>query len=199
MAKTKLTIQELKQQKEDLKRYRRYLPNLVLKKLQIQIEVNRLKTNLDEKIQQQKALMGEIDQWIAVMGEDAGITEIVQVEAIETGTTNVAGVEIPLFQAIRFKEWDYDLYTTPLWVDRAVQKLRDLLTIKAEILIMETQIERLEMELRTTIQRVNLFEKIKIPEAIENIRVIQIFLGDQQTAEVVRGKISKNKVAQRSA
>jgi V/A-type H+-transporting ATPase subunit D len=48
-------------------------------------------------------------------------------------------------------------------------------------------------------QRVNLFEKIKIPEAVENARRIQVFLGDQQTAAVVRGKLSKLKVGQRNA
>ena len=50
-------------------------------------------------------------------------------------------------------------------------------------------------ELRTTTQRVNLFEKVKIPEAKENIRVIRIFMGDQQTAAVARSKIAKGKSA----
>ena len=56
------------------------------------------------------------------------------------------------------------------------------------------QVELLDAELRTTSQRVNLFEKVKIPEAKENIRVIQVYIGDQQTAAVVRGKISKKKI-----
>jgi V/A-type H+-transporting ATPase subunit D len=64
----------------------------------------------------------------------------------------------------------------------------------AEMKVLEEQIELLREELRVTSQRVNLFEKVKIPEAKHNIRVIQIFLGDQQTAAVVRGKISKNKI-----
>jgi len=59
---------------------------------------------------------------------------------------------------------------------------------------LETQIDLLSKELRTTSQRVNLFEKVKIPEAKENIRRIGIYLGDQQTAAVVRGKIAKSKV-----
>ena len=48
-------------------------------------------------------------------------------------------------------------------------------------------------ELRTTSQRVNLFEKVKIPECKENIRVIKIFLGDEQTAAVARGKLAKKR------
>ena len=48
-------------------------------------------------------------------------------------------------------------------------------------------------ELRTTSQRVNLFEKVKIPECRENIRVIKIAIGDEQTAAVTRGKIAKSR------
>jgi V/A-type H+-transporting ATPase subunit D len=42
---------------------------------------------------------------------------------------------------------------------------------------------------------VNLFEKIKIPETRGNIKKIQVYLGDQQTSAVVRGKIAKRGLA----
>ena len=45
-----------------------------------------------------------------------------------------------------------------------------------------------------TSQRVNLFEKVKIPACKENIRVIKIAIGDEQTAAVTRGKIAKSRV-----
>jgi V/A-type H+-transporting ATPase subunit D len=48
--------------------------------------------------------------------------------------------------------------------------------------------------LRISTQRVNLFEKIKIPEAKEAIRVIKIHIGDQMTNAVGRSKIVKNKI-----
>lgn len=47
-------------------------------------------------------------------------------------------------------------------------------------------------EFRITSQRVNLFEKVMIPTAKANIKKINIYLGDQQTAAVVRGKIAKS-------
>ena len=49
-------------------------------------------------------------------------------------------------------------------------------------------------ELQQTSQRVNLFEKVKIPQCKEAIRVIKIALGDEQTAAVTRGKIAKSRV-----
>jgi len=60
--------------------------------------------------------------------------------------------------------------------------------------VLTRQRELLAQELRITSQRVNLFEKVKIPEARNNIRMIRIYLGDQQTAAVVRGKMSKSKL-----
>jgi len=60
--------------------------------------------------------------------------------------------------------------------------------------VLERQEQLLQEELRTTTQRVNLFEKVKIPECEENIRQIQIYLGDQQTAAVGRAKIAKGKL-----
>ena len=63
----------------------------------------------------------------------------------------------------------------------------------------EEQLQLIEQELRVVAQRVNLFEKVKIPEARENIRRIQIYLGDQQTNAVGRAKIAKEKCQSREA
>ena len=79
--------------------------------------------------------------------------------------------------------------------DRGVSEMKRLLAAKVEKQILRRQVELLQDELRTTTQRVNLFEKVKIPESRENIRAIRVSLGDEMTAAVVRGKIAKNKLA----
>ena len=198
MRNLKLTINELKTQKDALKRFERYLPTLILKKQNVQIELFRIKRTLQERLDQERRLMQEMDQWIAVLGEDAGIGEMIKVDAVEREETNVAGVDIPHLKRVRFEEIPYDFYTTPLWFDRAVTEIKGILTVQLEIRVLREQVSRLEEELRITTQRVNLFEKVKIPETRENIRVIQIFLGDQQTAAVVRGKISKEKTRRKA-
>ena len=81
----------------------------------------------------------------------------------------------------------------PLWVDTALIKMREIARFKVLIKTLKKQSDLLNKELRLTSQRVNLFEKVKIPEAKENIRVIEIYLGDQQTSAVIRGKIAKSK------
>ena len=88
---------------------------------------------------------------------------------------------------------DYDLFAGPCGSTRPWTGSRPCSTLDLEIKVLEEQIARLAQELRTTTQRVNLFEKVKIPETAENIKRIRIYLGDQQTAQVVRGKIAKRK------
>ena len=102
-----------------------------------------------------------------------------------------------VFKQVIFKEKEYDLFRTPLWVDAALIVSKKMITDKVQLSIYERQYTILKEELRITTQRVNLFEKVKIPEVKENIRVIRIYLGDMQTAEVVRGKIAKAKIAKR--
>jgi vacuolar-type H+-ATPase subunit D/Vma8 len=80
-------------------------------------------------------------------------------------------------------------------VDRALADLRDLNRARAEVDVPRQQHDILQRELTKIIQRVNLFEKIKIPEALEAIRVIRIHLGDEMTAAVGRAKIAKAKLS----
>lgn len=199
MAKVKLTKNELKKQKDALKRFRRYLPTLQLKKQQLQIEIRRVESEERELHQRKDEIDGKIRSWVAVFGEEAGVDKLVQVEDIAVSQGNIAGVEIPVLENVSFRTVPYDLFEKPLWVDAGVQLLQEILELDVKIDILQKQIEKLGHELRVTNQRVNLFEKVMIPDTRENIRKIQIYLGDQQTASVVRGKIAKNKAEAKEA
>ena len=177
--------------------YRRYLPTLTLKKQQLQTEIRTIDERAKEVRAKRKALDTEFKAWIAVFGEaDVFTDDMVQVHNIRKGTGNIAGVVIPVYEGADFTRGDYDLYKLPLWVDLAAVKLEQALSLD-----LEAQVRLLTRELRTTTQRVNLFEKVKIPETKMNIKSISVYLGDQQVAAVVRGKISKKnleKVAEKN-
>ncbi|TVR90145.1 MAG: V-type ATP synthase subunit D [Spirochaetaceae bacterium] len=194
MGAVKLTKNELKRQKDSLKRFKRYLPTLQLKKQQLQMMIRQVEHEEAQKRAEREEVRKILDGWIEVFGEPVDFENLLEVESLVTEDGNIAGIDIPIFKEIRFKDIAYDLFAYPLWVDAALDKLKEMLTIDAELVVLEEQRKRLEQELRITTQRVNLFEKVKIPEAQENIRMIRIYLGDQQTAAVVRGKISKNKI-----
>jgi len=203
MAKIKLTKNELKRQKDALKMFLRYLPTLQLKKQQLQVEIRGIEARRRELTASREALDREFRTWIAVFGEaeaayNAEGKPLLSIASVRTSPGNIAGVEIPVFEGAEFALEDYDLFSVPLWVDAALDRLKKALLLDLEARVLDAQIERLAAELRATTQRVNLFEKVKIPESQENIRRIRIYLGDQQTAQVVRGKIAKRKV-ERSA
>ncbi len=192
MAKIKLTKNELKKQKDSLKMFTRYLPTLMLKKQQLQMEIRKVQDRESELRKDRDLLEQDFRSWIGVFGEDAGLDEnMLVLEKVETGTGNIAGVRIPVFNGASFGPVSYDLWSMPLWVDKAVKEMQRVVLLDLELGVLREQQRLLARELQTTTQRVNLFEKVKIPETKTNIKKISIYLGDQQTAAVVRGKISK--------
>ena len=198
----KLTKNALKKQKDNLKQFQRYLPTLQLKKQQLQSVIMKIRQELEQKEAERIQMIGDLDDWVAVFAEneifdeDKKLDNLVQPDKVIVKNENIAGVTIPAFEELTFKDINYDVDDYPLWVDTAIFKLREIARLDAIVSTLRKQTELLESELRTTSQRVNLFEKVKIPEAKENIRVIQVYLGDQQTAAVVRGKISKKKLVE---
>lgn len=192
MATIKLTKNELKAQKDALKMYQRYLPTLTLKKQQLQSEIRAIEIRANEVRAKRKALEAEFTRWIAVFGEeDAFDPSMVKVSNIRKGVGNIAGVTIPVYEGADFTRGDYDLYSKPLWIDLAADRIEKALSYDLEADVLDEQVRLLNIELRVTTQRVNLFEKVKIPETKANIKRISVYLGDQQVAAVVRGKISK--------
>ena len=195
MAKIKLTKNELKVQKDQLKMFNRYLPTLMLKKQQLQTEIRTIDAKAKEVRAARVNLEKEFDKWIAVFGErEAFKPEMVTVKNIRKGTGNIAGVNIPVYEGADFSRGDYDLYSTPLWIDMAADRMEKALSLDLEADVLEEQVRLLAQELRVTTQRVNLFEKVKIPETKANIKKISVYLGDEQVAAVVRSKISKKKL-----
>ena len=196
----KLTKNEQKVQKDNLKQFERYLPTLQLKKQQLQSVIMKENAELEQMEADRIVMIGDLDDWVAVFAEntifdeDMKLDRLVQPDSVICTTENIAGVKVPLFKELTFKNIVYDVDDYPLWVDTALVKLRGIAKLDALVSTQRKRVECLEKELRSTSQRVNLFEKVKIPEAKENIRVIGVYLGDQQTAAVVRGKISKKKL-----
>jgi V/A-type H+-transporting ATPase subunit D len=200
LAKIKFTKNELKAQKDALAMYQRYLPTLQLKKQQLQMEIRGIEQRVKELRDAKKKLDESFKPWIAVFGE-TGVFEpsMLKITSLKTGRGNIAGVSIPTFEGAEFEIAPYSLLDTPLWLDLAIENMKKSLLVDLEADVMEEQARLLEHELQVTTQRVNLFEKVKIPEAKENIKKINVFLGDQQTSAVVRGKISKKKLEQRNS
>ncbi len=202
MAKIKLTKNELKKKKDALKMYKRSLPTFQIKKQQLQMEIRGVEQRLSFLEETKANLVRGFDAWIAVFSEEIrgrakDLNPLLKMTQIRTSTGNIAGVVIPVFEGAEFEISGYDLYSVPLWVDKALELIKSVLLADAQQQVVRTQRALLTHEVRSTSQRENHCETVKIPETMPEIKRRGIYLGDQQTAQVVRGKISKKKVGER--
>lgn len=200
MGKVKLTKNELKLQRDALKRFQRYLPTLQLKKQQLQMEVRQAREEMDaleeEDRRELQAHKADLRLFTDCPRE---LLDSQKVRQWSVSTRNIAGIEVPVHKGLEWETQPVDLLSTPLWLDDALALVAHQTELRLRRRLMEEQLACLEDELRVVNQRVNLFEKVKIPDAQENIRRINIYIGDQQTNSVGRSKIAKGKCQERDA
>jgi V/A-type H+/Na+-transporting ATPase subunit D len=200
MAEYKLNKVELTRFRRQVKTYNQFLPVLKLKQEQLQSEqlkarrmLVQLRLQLAKKRVDLETLIAMLDEPLAV-----DIAAFLRPVKIETGSTTVAGVEVPHVEKIHFPALAISFFGNPLWLTRSADKIRDLIRLNIETSVSEERLRRITMELRKTTQRVNLFEQVLIPDAKEAIRRIRIALGDQQVAAVGRAKVAKRKTIEAS-
>ncbi len=199
MTRIKLTKTELKAQTDALRRFQRFLPMLQLKKQQLQGEIAQIVAKAEAVAERERALRASLSDWTGLLATDAALVDgLVKVKSVNTGTANIAGVAIPTFDSIDTEVREIDAWATPAWLDDAAEAAKSILSLQCERAVYDEQRRLVTIELQQTSQRVNLFEKVKIPECKEAIRVIKIALGDEQTAAVTRGKIAKSRTPEAS-
>lgn len=188
-----LTRLELKRQRENLARYRRFLPALERRQVQLQMAVQETDAALNVARTELGVARRRFESYARVMGDAAGIDVRGLAEPTNkaVGSGNVAGVTVPVFEGVTFPEARYSLFATPPWVDRALADLRAVTRFLAEVDVLAERRRLLRHELVRVVQRVNLFGKVKIPEAEDAIHRIRIHLGDEMAAAVGRAKIAK--------
>ena len=98
MPKIKLTKNELKRQKDALKRFNRYLPTLKLKKQQLQMEIGKVQRVIDSLAADIGELERKVLQWADVFAEEVEVETLLQAKEIKTDVGNIASGE-PTYSA----------------------------------------------------------------------------------------------------
>lgn len=182
----------LREQKQKLAMYERFLPALEARKQQFLMQLAIVR----KEIRRQEALMEEkvaaISLWSPLYRDLEGILPFfIAIGRVETVWKNIAGLKVPEFQTVIFQDPPYSLFATSYGFDQVVQKTREAIFIRENILVLKQQEHILSEGFRKTSQRINLYEQRLIPECREAIRKITVYLQDQQAAAVGVAKVAK--------
>jgi V/A-type H+/Na+-transporting ATPase subunit D len=196
MADIKLTKSGLRSWQIKLKQLEKYLPTLKLKKTMLQMEVNLCSFAIEEKRKAYFEKLKQVERFESVitLRDDGNILNYIEKEKTEKTVENIAGIDLPTFKEVIFKDESYSLFDTPIWFDSALKKIKELISLNENILVLQEKRKILKKELNDVSIRVNLFEKILIPRTHSNIKKIKIFLGDQELASVAQAKVAKTKI-----
>ena len=197
MAKLKLSKHALQEQQEQLKLYQRLLPSLDLKRRQLSIEVKNAQEEYEAAQSTVDALETRIGEELPMLADkDFRLGGLVQLKSYKVVEQNVVGVKLPFLDSIDCTVADYSQLATLPWVDTLVQRLKDATEQRMRAEIAGERRSILQTAVRRITQRVNLFEKILIPTAKQNIQKIRIYLGDAERASVITSKLAKQKQQQ---
>lgn len=200
MARVALSKTQLRKERENLVAYRRYLPALDLKRQQL----------MGERVRAGHVI-GEIEGKVATAAKEAGaaipmladdrisLDGLVRLGEVRMGEQNVAGVRLPVVESVEIIRTPYGRMVRPHWVDAVVERLAEAIRLRVEVTVAQQRLVRLEKAVATITQRVNLFDKVLIPETESNIRRILVYLGDAERAAVVSAKIAKRAREMRAA
>jgi len=196
MSLLKLTKTELRIQQNRLTQFAHYLPTLQLKKSMLQLEVIAADAEIAELKTEFSLSQDKVKKIAPFLLEKVSMNliECVEIVHLNKRIENIAGVDVATIEEIIFRDTPYSLFDTPIWVDRSIEILKEFVMLREKLFVAERKRHAMARELRDVSIRVNLFEKILIPRARENISKIRVFLGDQLLAAVAQAKVAKKKI-----
>jgi V/A-type H+-transporting ATPase subunit D len=194
MARLNLSKTQLAKENANLTMYRRYLPSLDLKRQQLTAERNKTQARIAEIEAQIASRIEGIGAEIPMLADkDIDLKGLAILKAVKIGERNVVGQRLPILEDIEVAVASYGYLAWPQWVDLVAERLKDVLRLRVEAQVTRRQVALLDAAATKVTQRVNLFDKVLIPHTKENIRRIDIALGDLERSAVVNAKIAKRK------
>ncbi len=191
---TPLNKTALKQERDQLQMYERFLPSLDLKRQQLIAVYQRARATLAATERELENLTNSQTGLFALLGaSEQDLFGLVRVASVVVSEENVLGCQLPKLDDITFELTEYSMLSKPFWVDFLVECLHSVARITIRREIERQRARRLEEAVRRITQRVNLFEQVLIPQAKSAIQRIRIYLSDAERAAVVRSKIAKAK------
>ena len=194
MPKVAINKSSLKEQRDQLTLFRRFLPSLDLKRQQLLTDQKKAQHELAQAEEEMELLTRSLTGLMEPLGASRmDLSGLVTVDSVVIEEQNIVGARLPVAREVKFKAAEYSTLAKPFWVDFLVEYLQKMATMRVGLQVLRERLERLNQQARRITQRVNLFEKVLIPRAQENIKRIRIGLGEEERSAVVRSKIAKKK------
>ena len=182
----KTSLQTLEKQ---LKMRERALPTIKSKESALRIEVkytkdevNRLELQLEEEIK-------SYDDMVSLWCEFD--PSLIAVKDVVLSGKKVAGVVVPVLDAVEFDIARFSLFNTPSWYFDGIELLKKLAKTGIEAEFTGMKLGLLEHARKKTTQKVNLFEKVQIPGYKDAIRKIKRFIEDEESLSKSSQKIMR--------
>ena len=169
----------------------RALPTLQSKEAALRVEVKKAKDTMNEL---DKKLQEKLDQY-----EDMARLwcefdkDLVSIREVKLSTKKIAGTKTPVLEEVDFDLKDFSMYNNPSWYLKGVELLESLGRIAVEKEIFRRKMELLDYARKKTTQKVNLYEKVQIPQYQDAINKIKRFLEDQENLSKASQKIVKKR------
>ena len=184
----------LAHQRNQLRLFQRFLPSLDLKRQQLLSEQKKARAELAMVEAEIAGLTESLTELLEPLGASRmDLSGLVSVDSVVIDETNVVGARLPIAREVRFRTTGYSTLAKPFWVDFLVEYVQRAATMRVHLQVARERTVRLAQQVRRITQRVNLFEKVLIPRAQENIKRIRIGLGEAERTAVVRSKLAKKK------
>src|SRR6056297_1217018 len=169
----------------------RALPTLKNKESALRMEVKIAKAETKKLAADLEEVIHGQDKNLRMWNEfDSGL---VSVKEVKLGFRKIAGEKIPQLDEVVFDTKEFDVFAEPKWFLDGIEVLKELFRLVIEKDIAERKMEMLEYARKKTTQKVNLYEKVQIPEYEDAIQKIKRYLEDEENLAKAAQKIVKKR------
>ncbi len=175
----------------------RALPTLKNKESALRFEVLKAREraqSLDHEIEKRLA---ESDRMARLWPEFD--PSLVKVKGVGIKTRKIAGVKVPVLEAIDWEVREFDLFAAPAWALDGVRVLQEIARLQIERRFFVRKMQVLDQVRKKTTQKVNLYEKVQIPAFQDAILKIKRFLEDEENLSKAAQKILKGRLQSEAA
>ncbi|OGS36411.1 MAG: V-type ATP synthase subunit D [Elusimicrobia bacterium RIFOXYB2_FULL_49_7] len=169
------------------------LPTLKAKESALRLEVKKAREETERLRTKLSELLASTEPLIRLFSEFP--KELVRLSEVKIGQKKVAGIKTPVLEELELSETLFGRISSPAWFPNGLDRLKSVLNIHVSIRLSEQKNAIIEHARKKTTQKVNLYEKVQIPELDEALRKIKRFLEDDENLAKSSQKILKARLA----